>query len=110
MSALAPYVAVHKQSPLLLTGPKGEDVDAVVAAALKKHRTRIKSLLLNQTFVRGLGNIYADEALFRAGIHPLALTSRIPTVIWVGRNALIATGLRMGSRTAGTDGSSWVES
>lgn len=47
------------------------------AAALQKRRTRIKSLLLNQTFLRGLGNIYADEALFRAGIHPLALTSRI---------------------------------
>ena len=47
------------------------------ADALKQRRTRIKSLLLNQTFLRGLGNIYADEALFRAGIHPLALTSRI---------------------------------
>jgi formamidopyrimidine-DNA glycosylase len=47
------------------------------AAAMKKRKTRIKSLLLNQTFVRGLGNIYADEALFRAGIHPLALASRI---------------------------------
>lgn len=47
------------------------------AADLKRHKTRIKSLLLNQTFVRGIGNIYADEALFRAGIHPLAMTSRI---------------------------------
>ncbi len=47
------------------------------ARALQRHKTRIKSLLLNQTFVRGVGNIYADEALFRAGIHPLALTQRI---------------------------------
>lgn len=31
---------------------------------------RIKSLLLNQSFVAGVGNIYADEALFEAGIHP----------------------------------------
>lgn len=46
-------------------------------AALQSHKTRIKSLLLNQTFVRGVGNIYADEALFRAGIHPQALTQRI---------------------------------
>jgi formamidopyrimidine-DNA glycosylase len=42
------------------------------AAALKRRKTRIKPLLLNQSFVRGIGNIYADEALFRAGIHPLA--------------------------------------
>jgi len=47
------------------------------AAALQRHKTRIKSLLLNQTFLRGVGNIYADEALFRAGIHPRALTQRI---------------------------------
>jgi formamidopyrimidine-DNA glycosylase len=47
------------------------------AAALKRRKTRIKALLLNQSFLRGLGNIYADEALFRAGIHPLALPSRL---------------------------------
>jgi formamidopyrimidine-DNA glycosylase len=31
---------------------------------------RIKSLLLDQSFVAGVGNIYADEALFDAGVHP----------------------------------------
>ena len=48
------------------------------AGALKGRKARLKTLLLNQRFVRGLGNIYADEALFRAGIHPLALASRLP--------------------------------
>jgi formamidopyrimidine-DNA glycosylase len=47
------------------------------AAALKKRNTRMKALLLNQTFIRGVGNIYADEALFRAGVHPLAIASRL---------------------------------
>jgi len=47
------------------------------ATALRKRHTRIKALLLNQDFLRGIGNIYADEALFRAGIHPLAVASRI---------------------------------
>jgi formamidopyrimidine-DNA glycosylase len=47
------------------------------ASALEKRKTRIKALLLNQTFLRGIGNIYADEALFRAGIHPQALASRL---------------------------------
>jgi formamidopyrimidine-DNA glycosylase len=46
-------------------------------AALKRHKTRVKSLLLNQLFLRGVGNIYADEALFRAGIHPLAIAARL---------------------------------
>jgi formamidopyrimidine-DNA glycosylase len=34
-------------------------------------------LLPNQAFVRGVGNIYADESLFRAGIHPMAVASRL---------------------------------
>ncbi|MCK9927417.1 DNA-formamidopyrimidine glycosylase, partial [Frankia sp. Mgl5] len=36
----------------------------------KGRTTKIKPLLLNQEFLVGLGNIYVDEALFRAGIHP----------------------------------------
>lgn len=38
---------------------------------LKKSRSRIKAALLNQKLISGLGNIYADESLFAAGIHPL---------------------------------------
>jgi len=41
---------------------------------LHSRKGRIKSRLLNQFFLRGLGNIYADESLFRAGIHPATRT------------------------------------
>ena len=44
---------------------------------LHTHKTRIKALLLDQKFLGGVGNIYADEALFRAAIHPLAKASKI---------------------------------
>jgi len=37
---------------------------------LRKRRGPIKSILLNQAFIGGLGNIYVDESLYRAGIHP----------------------------------------
>lgn len=40
------------------------------AQALRGRRASIKTLLLNQAVLAGVGNIYADEALFRAGIHP----------------------------------------
>jgi formamidopyrimidine-DNA glycosylase len=40
------------------------------ARRLKERRSAVKAVLLNQLVVRGVGNIYADEALFRAGIHP----------------------------------------
>jgi len=38
--------------------------------ALKKRKTAIKAVLLNQSFIAGLGNIYVDEALWRAKIAP----------------------------------------
>ncbi len=41
-------------------------------AALRGRRGAIKSWLMNQRVLSGLGNIYADEALFAARIHPLA--------------------------------------
>jgi formamidopyrimidine-DNA glycosylase len=39
-------------------------------ALMKNRRRTIKPLLLDQRFIAGLGNIYVDEALFRARIHP----------------------------------------
>ena len=39
-------------------------------ASLKKKKTKIKALLLDQTIIAGIGNIYAQEALFMAGIDP----------------------------------------
>ncbi len=51
-----------------------EPLDPAVRAEdlhrLCRARTRIKSLLLDQRKLAGIGNIYADEALFRAGIRP----------------------------------------
>lgn len=44
---------------------------------LQKSGRSIKALLLDQTFVAGLGNIYVDEALFRAGLHPARLANTI---------------------------------
>lgn len=44
---------------------------------LASRHARLKALLLNQAFLRGLGNIYVDEALFRARLHPKAIASRL---------------------------------
>ena len=46
-------------------------------ARLRARKSMVKPLLLNQSFLRGMGNIYTDEALHRAGVHPRALASRI---------------------------------
>ena len=47
-------------------------------ANLRQRRTRLKALLLDQSFVRGVGNIYADESLFRASLDPRAIGMRVP--------------------------------
>jgi len=46
-------------------------------ARLSRRRGRIKSLLLDQAVIAGIGNIYTDEILFGAGIHPLTPVERI---------------------------------
>jgi formamidopyrimidine-DNA glycosylase len=50
---------------------------AAFARALKKTQRAIKAVLLDQRVVAGLGNIYVDEALFLAGIHPLHPAARL---------------------------------
>jgi formamidopyrimidine-DNA glycosylase len=42
---------------------------AAAVAALRRRRTEVKRALLDQTLVSGIGNIYADEALWRTGLH-----------------------------------------
>ena len=42
----------------------------VFAQRLRRHNGQIKSILVNHRFVAGIGNAYADEILFAAGIHP----------------------------------------
>ena len=69
----------------LLAGLGPEPLDdafsvAMLSAALEGKRTPIKSALLDQKIVAGLGNIYVCEALFRSGISPLRLASSIPGV------------------------------
>jgi formamidopyrimidine-DNA glycosylase len=50
---------------------------ARLASMLESRRGRIKPLLLNQRFLAGLGNIYTDEALWQARIHPLRLANTL---------------------------------
>lgn len=47
------------------------------AARLQQRSGQIKTVLLNQTFVAGIGNIYADEVLFGARIHPRRTANRL---------------------------------
>ncbi|MCC7155856.1 MAG: bifunctional DNA-formamidopyrimidine glycosylase/DNA-(apurinic or apyrimidinic site) lyase [Bryobacterales bacterium] len=59
-------------------GPDALGIDApAFIDVLRAHRGAIKPLLLRQDLLSGLGNIYVDEILFRAGIHPNARAARL---------------------------------
>ncbi|WP_126425554.1 DNA-formamidopyrimidine glycosylase [Brevibacillus marinus] len=62
-----------QEGPLAKLGPEPLDeqfTPQLFRRMLKGRKTKIKPLLLNQEFLVGLGNIYVDEALFRARLHP----------------------------------------
>ena len=64
--------------PALGPEPLGEDFTAeAFHADLRTRRRQLKPLLLDQSFVAGLGNIYVDESLFRARLHPLTPADRV---------------------------------
>ena len=64
---------------------------------LSNRRRQIKSLLLDQTFMAGLGNIYTDEALFYARIHPQSLANTIAypqaEKLWEGIRKVLTAGI-----------------
>ncbi|MFY0542946.1 DNA-formamidopyrimidine glycosylase [Brevibacillus sp. H7] len=70
---LYPLGTETSEGPLAKLGvePLDESFTAgLLRSMLKGRTTKIKPLLLNQEFIVGLGNIYVDESLFKAGIHP----------------------------------------
>jgi len=67
-----------KENALGRVGPDALTVSAQeFLSRLKERRGRIKAVLLSQSFLAGVGNIYADEALFAARIHPRAMAGRL---------------------------------
>ncbi len=71
---------------------------------------RIKALLLDQSVLRGMGNIYADESLFRAGIHPARMASTIPTAKLAALHRAVRQVLNAAIRSRGSSISDYVDS
>ena len=55
---------------------------AYLRAAARGRTAPVKAFILDQRRVAGVGNIYADEALFRAGVHPLRPAGRLTGAQW----------------------------
>lgn len=73
-----------------------------LAEILRQRRRRLKPLLLDQSVIAGLGNIYTDESLFRAGLHPLTPSQRVSPEQVARLHAAIREILRLAIRNHGT--------
>jgi formamidopyrimidine-DNA glycosylase len=86
---------------------------AGLAARLAGRSASIKALLLDQNIVAGVGNIYADEALFRAGLHPArpggSLTAEEIARLHLAVQAVLEEGIaRRGSSLGGSSLQNYV--
>ncbi len=79
-------------------------------AGLKKRRRNIKSVLLDQKLVAGLGNIYVDEVLFAAGVRPMRLSSDITKAEAIKIYQIIPKILSLAIKHRGTTFSNYVDS
>ena len=71
-------------------------------AELQKRKRQIKPLLMDQHFIAGLGNIYTDESLFLAKLHPLTISNEIDAEQASGLQAAIQKTLQDAIRRQGS--------
>jgi formamidopyrimidine-DNA glycosylase len=95
--------AEHGPEPL-----SGSFTAARFGERLRKRTKRLKPLLLDQSFIAGVGNIYADEALWRARLHPLRTADSLSEVEVKRLHRSIRTVLRRGIADRGASFSDYV--
>jgi formamidopyrimidine-DNA glycosylase len=81
---------------------------ARLADRLRRRSARLKTLLLDQSFVAGVGNIYADEALWRARLHPLRAADTLTPAEIRRLHRAIRHVLRQGIRNRGASFADYV--
>jgi formamidopyrimidine-DNA glycosylase len=93
-------------------GPGSEPLTITPEAFAKLFRGRrlaIKAALLNQTLLHGVGNIYADESLFRAGIRPRRMAGRLRQVELERLHTALVEVLRHAIELGGSSVSDYVD-
>jgi formamidopyrimidine-DNA glycosylase len=94
------------------TGPGAEPLNIPeedFARLFHKSKAPIKAALLNQKFLHGVGNIYADEALFRAGVRPRRRANTLTRVELKTLHAGLQQVLREAIAAGGSSVSDYVD-
>ena len=79
------------------------------AALFRGRKLSIKAALLNQSLLHGVGNIYADESLFRAGIRPTRRAGRLTRVQLEALRQSLKKVLKLAIRAGGSSVSDYVD-
>jgi formamidopyrimidine-DNA glycosylase len=102
-SELAQFVGQLGREPLEIGAEE-------FCAHLGSRRARIKALLLDQRVLRGIGNIYADESLFRARLHPARIAENLTEKQLLALHGAIRKVLTDAIRFRGSSISDYVDS
>lgn len=102
----------HPPAAGAFAGPGREPLTitaADFAALFRGRKLSIKAALLNQTLLHGVGNIYADESLFRAGIRPTRVAGRLTRERLHRLHAALKAVLKRAIQTGGSSVSDYVD-
>ena len=102
----------QSSQPTPYAGPGSEPLTISLEdfiALFHPRRTPIKAALLNQSLLHGIGNIYADESLFRAGIRPTRQAARLTRAELARLRTALVKVLRYAIRLGGSSVSDYVD-
>jgi formamidopyrimidine-DNA glycosylase len=85
-------------------------VDLFIERLNKRKNSSIKAVLLDQKILAGVGNIYADESLWMAKIHPLTQVFKIPKTKLIGLHSDLQAVLRLAIEKGGSTDRNYVDS
>lgn len=105
-------LALHPVESGPFAGPGHEPLTILAddfASLFRARKLSIKAALLNQSLLHGVGNIYADESLFRAGIRPTRIAGRLPRERLIRLHAALRTVLKSAIRAGGSSVSDYVD-
>ncbi len=104
--------ATGNLQPATYSGPGREPLTISLddfVALFHGRKTPIKAALLNQSLLHGVGNIYADEALFRAGIRPTRHAGRLTRAELTRLRTALQTVLKRAIKLGGSSVSDYVD-
>ena len=111
---LIPTVEIPEIDFFKKVGPEPLEADFTVEKfierLMRRKNSNIKAVLLDQTVLAGVGNIYADESLWGAKIHPAQLVSQIPKAKLVALHSSLIDVLSLSIKKGGSTDRNYVDS